>query len=137
MVSTKYDATTEPSCIQQYVWGRKENGEPCIAVLLRHLRFLSTRDQLHWQAHELPPEEASKAKIEARYAGPMLHGEFLDTVSCYQASFLYLAEIQKVFAPDKLLPNLPDELPPFLIPLAYNSRRRWPRSRKTCSLCSA
>jgi hypothetical protein len=77
MVSTKFDATTEPSCIQQYVWGRKADGEPCIAVLLRHLRFLSTRDQLHWQAHELPLEEASEAKIEARYAGPMLHGEFL------------------------------------------------------------
>jgi hypothetical protein len=92
-------------------------------VLLRHLRFLSTRDQLHWQAHELPLEEASEAKIEARYAGPMLHGEFLDAVSSYQAIFLYLREIQKVFDPDKLLPNLPDELPPFLTPLAYNSKK--------------
>ena len=123
MVSTKYDATTEPSCIQQYVWGRRTDGEPCIAVLLRHLRFLSARDQLHWQAHELPPHEASAAKIEARYMGPMLHGDFLDTVSYYQAIFLYLTEIQKVFNPDRLLPNLPDEPPTSLAPLPYNTKK--------------
>ena len=123
MVSTKYDATTESSCHPTVCMGPQRDGEPCIAVLLRHLRFLSTRDQLHWQAHELPPHEASKAKIEARYAGPMLHGEFLDTVSCYQAIFLYLKEIQKVFDPDTLLPNLPDESPTFLIPLPYNTKK--------------
>ena len=36
-VSTKYDATTESSPIQQYVWGRKADGQPCIVVLLPHL----------------------------------------------------------------------------------------------------
>ncbi len=53
----------------------------------------------------------------------MLHGEFLDTISYYQAIFLYLTEIQKVFNPDTLLPNLPDEPPTFLAPLPYNTKK--------------
>jgi hypothetical protein len=123
MVSSKEDSQADSSWIQQYMWGRKADGQPCIAVLLRHLRFLSSRDQLHWRSFELPSHEAAKAKIEARYRGPMLNGDFPDTISCYQAIFFYLRETQKVFAPDLLLPNVPDTLPSFLAPLPFNSKK--------------
>ena len=123
MVSSKDDSQAESSWIQQYMWGRKGDGQPCIAVLLRHLRFLSTRDQLHWRSFELSSHEAAGAKIEARYRGPMLNGDFPDSISGYQAIFFYLREIQKVFAPDRLLPNVPDSLPPFLAPLPFNSKK--------------
>jgi hypothetical protein len=122
-VSTKDGTEAELSGIQQYVWGHKVDGQPCIVVLLPHLCDLSVRDQLHWHTFELPPNEASGAKVEARYKGAMLCGEFPDTISGYQAIFFYLREIQKVFDPDKLLLNLTDRLPPFLAPLPFNTRR--------------
>lgn len=135
MISSKDDSQAESSCIQQYVWGRKADGQPCIAVLLRHLRFLSARDQLHWRSFELPSHEG--AKIEARYMGPMLHGEFPDTISCYQAIFFYLREIRKVFLPDLFLPNVPDTLPPFLAPLPFNSKKAMASfAQDLCSLIS-
>ena len=65
--------------------------------------------------------------------GPMLHGEFLDTISYYQAIFLYLKEIQKAFDPDTLLPNLPDEPPTFWHRFRTIPRRRWRHLPKTYS----
>ena len=122
-LSGKDYAPIELSSLQQYMWARKRNGEPCVAVLLPHLPMLSERDQLHFLSHELSSQEAASAKIEARYKKPLLYGEFPDTISCYQAIFLYLREVQRIFDPDVLLPNLPKTQPDFLAPLAYNSRK--------------
>jgi hypothetical protein len=122
-VSTRDGAKVRLSGVQQYVWGRKASGEPCIVVLLPHLSDLSGRDQVHWHSFELPPVEASGARIEQRYKAPMLYGAFPDTISYYEAVFFYLREIEKVFSPEKLLPNLPANQPSFLAPLPFNSRK--------------
>ena len=43
---TKPEASIEPSGIQQFMWGYKADGNPCIAALLPHLMTLSYKDQL-------------------------------------------------------------------------------------------
>lgn len=116
----------ERSMIQQYVWGDTPDGTPCVVVLLAHLCTLSDKDQDYWRLHELSAMESATAKIESRYAKPMLDGEFPDTVSSYDAIFLYMREIQGLFAPDTLFPNLDLGTlgtPDFLAPLAYNSKK--------------
>ncbi len=122
-ISTEDGSSAEGSSIQQYVWGNKPDGTPCVVVLLAHLDTLSQRDQLHWKAHELDAREASQAKICHRYKKPMWDGEFPDTISGYEATFFYLREIQKLFLPDSLFPNVPDQQPDFLMPLPYNSKK--------------
>lgn len=73
-VSTKDGAPTpiEPSSIQQYVWGRKPDGSPCVVVILAHLCDFSKPDQEYWRLHEVPTQESADAKIDQRYAKPML-----------------------------------------------------------------
>jgi hypothetical protein len=126
-LGTKDGAPIDSSYIQQYVWGHKEDGTPCVVVLLAHLDSLSARDQLHWKAHELAAEEASKAKICHRYKKPMWDGKVPDTISGFEALFYYLREIQKLFLPDVLFPNLPEHQPAFLTPLPYNSKKAMTR----------
>src|SRR5262245_38311991 len=116
---TKHDAPIEPSGIQQFMWGRKADGSPCIAALLPHLMTLSYKDQLGWQSKELSRKDSTKAKIEQRYAGPMLYGQWPDTISRYVAIHIYLIEIQKIFHPECLFPALPEEKPDFLAPLSF------------------
>ena len=53
----------------------------------------------------------------------MVYGEFPDTISAYDAIFLFVREIPKVFAPDVLLPNLDGRHPDFLAPIAFNTER--------------
>ena len=121
--STRNGCAIDSSGIQQYVWGYRANGSPCIAVLLPHLRGLSDRDQLHFQAHALSEADAEVARIYHRYAKPMIYGEFPDTISPFDAVFFYLVEVKKLFDPDILLPNLPAKMPDFLTPIPYNSKK--------------
>jgi len=120
---TKPDAPIEPSGIQQFMWGRKADGSPCIAALQPHLMTLSYKDQLFWQSKELSPKDSTTAKIDRRYTGPMLYGQWPDTMSRYVAIHMYLIEIQKIFHPECLFPTLPEERPDFLAPLSFNQKR--------------
>lgn len=113
----------EPSGIQQFVWGSKADGDPCVAALRPHLITLSFKDQLHWKSKELSPAESAGAKIDARYARPMLYGLWPDTMSRFAAVYVYLREIQNIFNPEVLLPALPSNSSDFLAPLSYNSTR--------------
>ena len=76
---TKHDAPVEPSGIQQFMWASKNDGSPCIAALLPHLMTLSYNDQLLWQSKELDHKESTEARIEPRYVGPILYGQWPDT----------------------------------------------------------
>ena len=105
------------------MWGRKADGSPCIAALQPHLMTLSYKDQLLWQSKELSRKDSTKAKIERRYAGPMLYGQWPDTMSRYVAIHMYLIEIQKIFHPECLFPALTEERPDFLAPLSFNQKR--------------
>jgi hypothetical protein len=120
---TKRDAAIEPSAIQQFMWGRKYDGSPCIAALRPHLMTLSYKDQLLWQSKELNRKDSTEARIEQRYAGPMLRGEWPDTMSRYAAIHIYLTEIQKIFHPERFFPALPEDRPDFLAPLSFNQKR--------------
>jgi hypothetical protein len=120
---TKHDASIEPSGIQQFMWARKGDQSSCIAALLAHLVTLSYKDQLLWQSKELSRKESTQAKIESRYVGPMLYGQWPDTMSRYAAIYMYLIEIQKIFHPERLFPALPEEIPDFLVPLSFNQKR--------------
>ncbi|MGD0651550.1 MAG: hypothetical protein ABSA97_10500 [Verrucomicrobiia bacterium] len=122
-LSTKHGSGVELSALQQYVWGHKPDGSPCVVVLLSHLNALSPADQLHWKLHEIRRSKRKGPKIDRRYYQPMITGRFSDTISIYEAIYLFLREIQKLFQPDVLFPNLPDEEPLFLAPLGYNSRK--------------
>ena len=53
----------------------------------------------------------------------MWDGECPDTISGFEALFCYLRQIQKLFHPDILFPNLPEQQPDFLTPLPYNSKK--------------
>lgn len=120
---TKSNASIEPSAIQQFMWGSKIDGSPCIAALRSHLITLSYNDQLLWQSKELNRKDSAGARIEARYAGPMLYGQWPDTMSRYAAIHMYLIEIQKIFQPEQLFPALTEERPDFLAPLSFNQKR--------------
>lgn len=124
-VSTKDGAPehVESSMIQQYVWGTTTTREPCVVVILAHLCTLSAKDQEYWRLHELSSEESAGARIEARYSKPILYGEFPDTVSGYEAVFLYLREIQKLFTPDTLFSNFDHRHPDFLAPIPHDSKK--------------
>jgi hypothetical protein len=120
---TKDDATIDPSGIQEFMWARKGDGSACIAALLPHLMTLSYKDQLFWQSKELSRKESTQARIDSRYVGPMLYGQWPDTMSRYAAIHIYLIEIQKMFFPERLFPALPEEIPDFLGPLSFNQKR--------------
>ena len=120
---TKDDAAIEPSGMQQFMWGRKGDGSACIAALLPHLITLSYKDQLFWQSKELNPKESLQARIESRYVGSMLYGQWPDTMSRYAAIHIYLIEVQKIFHPERLFPALPEDIPDFLGPLSFNQKR--------------
>lgn len=120
---TKDNVIIDPSGIQQFMWARKGDGSACVAALLPHLVTLSYKDQLAWQSKELSPEESAQARIESRHIGPMLYGQWPDTMSRYAAIHLYLGEIQKIFHPERLFPALPEEIPDFLAPLSFNQKR--------------
>jgi len=122
-LGTTEGSDAKPSSLQQYVWGHKANGSPCIMAFLYHLCGLSVRDQMHWHLHEIENPKKVGATIDARYVKPIVQGGFRDTISIYEAVYLYLREIQNLFRPDVLFPNLPDEKPLFLVPLAYNSEK--------------
>lgn len=113
----------EPAMIQQYVWGFSATGEPCIVVILAHLCTLSPKEQAKWKNYELSSSEGKSAFIEKRYAKPMIYGEVPDTISAYDAIFLYVREMQRVFEPDTLFPNFDGRHPDFLAPIAYNTKR--------------
>ena len=115
------------SGIQQYVWGKKADGQPCVAALLPHLRMLSAADQLRWSLRQVPHELAKGARIDSRYKDPMLHGRFPTRISCLDAIYVYAYEIQKLFAPDAFFPGLPEEKPDFLTPLTANTERAFVR----------
>lgn len=118
----------EVSGIQQYVWGKKADGLPCVVALVPHLRMLSAADQQRWALRQIPEEQARGARIDSRYKDPMLHGRFPTRISCLDAVYVYAYEIQKLYAPDKFFPGLPPEKPDFLTPLTPNTERafcRW------------
>lgn len=109
--------------IQQYVWGSTANNEPCIVVILAHLDYLSAKDQKYWRLHELTPAKSKTAKIERRYAKSMLHGEFPDRMSGYDAIFLYVREIQNIFHPKQLFTQFEDNHPDFLALITHATKR--------------
>lgn len=111
------------SGLQQYVWGHKADGTPCVAVFLAHLRGLHPEDQLHWRLHELRGRIRNTTRVDRRYYAPLVCGRFPDTISIYDALHLYLVEIQKVFQPDVLFPQLLKTKPVWLAPIDHNSRK--------------
>jgi hypothetical protein len=111
------------SGLQQFVWGHKSDGSACIMVFLVHLCALSAKDQVHWKLHEIDNPESVGAKIDARYIKPIVHGQFRDTISIYEAVHVYMHEIQKFFHPDVFFPNFHEDMPLLLAPLTYNSKK--------------
>ena len=115
--------TEKSSGLQQYVWGHKADGNPCVAALLSHLCGLHPEDQLHWRLHELRDRVKNAARVDRRYYAPLVCGHFPDTISIYDALHLYLVEIQEAFRPDELFPQLLKTKPVWLAPIDHNSRK--------------
>jgi len=87
----------EPSGIQQFMWGCTADGSPCIAALQSHVITLSYKDQLLTiERIIITRRESTKAKIEQRCAGPMLYGQWPDTMSRYVAVQMFI-EISKKY----------------------------------------
>ncbi|MBI2069586.1 MAG: hypothetical protein HYT79_03210 [Elusimicrobia bacterium] len=126
---TRSDVPThiEPSGIQQFVWAKYNGSTPCIMALEPHLAQLSYKDQLFWKSRQLDKKLAQGARIESRYANPILHGKFPDKMSAHEAIHRYALQIQKFFDPDMLFSSLPEELPDSLRPLSYNTEKAFNR----------
>lgn len=125
-IATKYDVPKNVRRVglQQYVWGKKKDKTPCIAVLLSHICRLDPQEQMYWKSHELSEKDAKQAKIEARYYKPMVQGKFPDVWTSFDVILPTLEFINKITS-NGLFRKVLAHKPSFLGHITKNSRKEY------------